>query len=299
MWAVAAASAFSLSSVVGKDLLDSLGPASLLFWRFSIATVVLWAVVAAWRRMGGPDPLAVPLRTMLGLGVLMGVMVLLGFVALERLDASIYIVLAYMYPMFVVVGSMLLGARPAPFTWLALLVVMVGVVLTVPELFTGVGSISLLGVVLTIAQAIVFASYMILTSRLTPPHVDGVVTAAWTTLGAALVITPIALFDHLEVPRGNGLVAEVMVFALIPTVIATVCFFRSLRHVAPGVVAMVLTFEVALVIVWSILFLGEDVGAVKLLGAAVVTGGVLIAQRVNTREAREVAASLVAAPPSG
>lgn len=305
LWAAASATAYSLSSVVGKDLLDHLGPASLLFWRFAIAASVLWVVVAIWHRRGGPDPLAIPRLTALGLGVMFGLLVLLGFLALERLDASVYIVLVYLYPVFVVVGSVLLGARPARGTWGALALVMIGVVLTVPELFGGggIGSISAVGVALTVAQAVVFAAYMIISSRVMPSSVDGVVTAAWITLGASVAIAPIALVGGLVMPRGEGLVGEVALFALIPTVLSSVCFFRALRHIAPGVVAMVLTLEVALVIVWSVLFLDEDVRPIKLLGAVVVVAGVLVAQWVDTRAARaHTAATLAmvsAVPPAG
>jgi drug/metabolite transporter (DMT)-like permease len=295
LWAAGSATAYSLSSVVGKDLLGNLGPSSLLFWRFSIAAAVLWAAVTVWHRCGGPDPMAVPRRTVLALGAMFGLLVLLGFYALERLDASVYIVIVYTYPVFVVVGSVLLGVRANRGTWGALALVMVGIVLTVPELFGGVGSISTTGVALTVLQALVFAAYMILSSRVMPPSVDGVVSAAWITLGASLVIVPIALFDGLVVPRGASLVAEVAMFALIPTVVSSVCFFRAMRHIAPGVVAMVLTLEVALVIVWSIVFLGETIRPIKLFGAAIVVAGVLVAQWVNIRAARSAAASLLPA----
>lgn len=300
LWAAGSATAYSLSSVVGKDLLDSLGPSSLLFWRFAIAATVLWIAVTIWHRCGGPDPMAVPRRIVLGLGAMFGLLVLLGFYALERLDASVYIVIVYTYPVFVVVGSVLLGVRASRGTWGALAMVMVGIVLTVPELFGGVGSISTAGVALTVLQALIFAAYMLLSGRVMPPHVDGVVSAAWITLGATLVIAPIALFGGLVVPRGASLVAEVAMFALIPTVVSSVCFFRAMRHIAPGVVAMVLTLEVALVIVWSILFLDESIRPIKLVGAAVVVGGVLVAQWVDIRAARSAAAApLPAGQPVG
>jgi drug/metabolite transporter (DMT)-like permease len=59
-----------------------------------------------------------------------------------------------------------------------------------------------------------------------------------------------------------------------------------MRHIAPGVVAMIMTAEVALAILWSVIFLGETVGGVELIGATVVIAGVLLAQWVNVREAR-------------
>ena len=292
LWALASAVAYSLSSAVGKGLLDHFGPSSLLFWRFLIATVVLWVGVFVWRRFGGPDPFDVPRRTMLALGVVFGLMVYTGFLALDRLDASLYIVLIYLHPVLVVIGSALLGTRPAALTWVALAMVMVGIVLTVPELFTGVGEVSTVGVALTLVQAVIFAAYMIVSGRVMPRSVDGVVTAAWIVLGASLVVTPLALFDGVVRPRGGELVFEVAVFALIPTVVSSICFFQAMRHIVPGAVAMVLTIEVALVILWAVLFLGEELETIKIVGAVVVVAGVLLAQWSNIRKARLAAVPL-------
>jgi drug/metabolite transporter (DMT)-like permease len=286
LWALASAAAYSLSSVVGKDLLDHLGPSSLLFWRFSIATFVLWIGLFTWHRLGGPNPLAVPWPTMIALGVVFGLMVYIGFLALERLDASLYIVLIYMHPVLVVIGSALFGHKSAALTWVALALVIAGIVLTVPELFTGVGEVSAVGVALTLLQALIFAAYMIVSSRVVPRSIDGVVTAAWIVLGATLVITPIALVDGLVRPHGGELVLEVAVFALIPTVVSSICFFQAMRLIVPGAVAMVLTTEVALVILWAVAFLGEELEVIQLFGAVVVVGGVLLAQWSNIREAR-------------
>ncbi len=279
VWAVASAFAFSLSSVVGKDLLDALGVASLLFWRFALASVVLWGALIVWRRRGGPDPFAVPRARLFGLGVLMGLVVVVGFLALDRLDASVYIVLVYLYPAFVVIGSALLGRPLDGITIAALVIITVGVVLTVPELFTGVDSISVTGVAFALGQAVLFAAYMILNDRVVPPGVDGVVSAGWTTLGAATFFTPLVVVDGLTAPHGTRLVLEVGLFALIPTVAATTCFFRALRHLAPGVMAMIMTLEVALAIVWSAVFLGEEVSPLEAVGATVVILGVVLAQR--------------------
>lgn len=278
-WAVASAFAFSLSSVVGKDLLGPLRPSSLLLWRFSLASIVLWVGLAIWRRHGGPDPTAVPRRRLAVLGLLMGALVFVGFLALERLDASVYIVLVYLYPGFVVLGSAALGRPLDRITVAALAVISAGVVLTVPELFTGVEGISVDGVLLAIGQAVMFAAYMILGERLVPAGTDGVVVAAWTNLGAAVFFVPLVAVQGLDVPRGTTLVVEVLLFALIPTVAATTCFFRALRHVTPGALAMIMTLEVALAIVWSAVFLGEQVTVLEGIGATVVIAGVVLAQR--------------------
>ncbi|MEZ5248858.1 MAG: DMT family transporter [Ilumatobacteraceae bacterium] len=278
---MASALSFSLSSVVGKDLLGSLGAVSLLLWRFSLSSAALWAALWVWRRRGGPDPRSVPWRPVLALGLLLGGLVFIGFLALERLDASVYIVLVYLYPGFVVLGSAALGRPLQRLTIVALAVISVGVVLTVPDVFTGVDGISVAGVLLALGQAVSFAVYLIVNERVVPAGSDGVVMAAWSNLGAAVFFVPLAAVDGVTVPDRPLLVLEVVLFALIPTVAATTTFFRALRHLDPGVLAMIMTLEVALAIVWSALFLGERITAVEALGATVVIVGVVLAQRAE------------------
>lgn len=294
LWAGATALSYSLSAIVGKDLVGELGAASLLAWRFGIASAVLWPVLLLWKRRGGPDPLAVPRRRAFAMGVLWGSMTITGFLALGHIDASVYIVVVYLYPVLVVVGSSLLGHRVTAGVWVALAVVMSGIVLTVPELFGGVGEISIAGVVLTLTQAVLMAAFMIVNGKVMPGHIDGTVSAAWNCLGALALMVPLAIGGGFRAPETGTVALEVLLFGLVPTVIANVCFFRALRHIAPGVVAMIMTLEVALAILWSWLFLGESVPAVKMLGAAVVIAGVLIAQWVNLRTVRDRTVTLPA-----
>ncbi|MFM7046175.1 MAG: DMT family transporter [Ilumatobacteraceae bacterium] len=286
LWAVATAFSYSLSAVVGKDLLDALGAPSLLFWRFGIATVVLWAVVLVTRPSQGMRVPGVAPWLSLVIGVMFGLLVFVGFKSLETLDASVYIVVVYVYPVIVVVASSLLGHRTSPVMWVALAMVMGGIVLTVPELFGGVGEIDTRGMVLAIAQAVMFAAYMIVNSRIVPAHADGTVTAAWTVLGAALALAPMVVADGLVVPDTQLLRLEVLMFALVPTVIATACFFRAMRRIAPGVVAMIMSLEIALAILWSVLFLGERPRGIQYAGAGVVIAAVLLAQWVGLRDER-------------
>ena len=67
---------------------------------------------------------------------------------------------------------------------------------------------------------------------------------------------------------------------------------------AAVVVAMILTVEVALALTWSWLLLDEHFGPVKVLGAAVVIAGVLLAQWANNR-ATTVAAQVAVATTTG
>ena len=290
-----AATCYSLSSVVGKDLLGTLGVGSMLFLRFGIAAVVLLGILLVWSRRGGPDPFAIPRGPAVLIGVLFGLMVATGFAALRYLDVAVYIVLVYVYPALVVVaGAVMARQWPSRLTWTALAVVMVGVVLTVPELFGGVGSVSALGVVLTLIQAVMMAAFMIISARVIPARVDGVVRAFWNLVGGSLAMLPFVVFGTFRLPDTGRLKLEVALFALVPTVIASICFFRAMHSASASVVAMMMTLEVVFAILWSILFLGEPVRPVKLVGAAVVVVGVLLAQRAGRESGDDLTGELQA-----
>lgn len=288
LWAAATAGAYSSWAIVGKSLLADLGLPSMLFWRFGIASAVLWATLlvrppAQGRRVPQVHPLL-----SLGLGAVYGMLLYLGFMSIERVDVSVYVVVLYVYPVLVVVASSLLGHRTAPLTWVALGLVLLGVVLTVPELFGrngGVGSIDGVGVAFVVIQAVLYAAFLVVNGRVIPTHADGTVTAAWTVLGATLVVAPFAVVDGLVVPDSRRVIVELALFALVPTVIANVCFYRALRRVSPSVVAMIMTLEIALVILWSVLFVGERPDGIQYLGAGVVVVAVVLAQRVALRDA--------------
>lgn len=291
LWAAATAVAYSSWAIVGKGLLDDLGLSSTLFWRFGLASVALWATLLVRRPAQGLRVPQVHPLVPLALGAVYGMLLYLGFMSVERVDVSVYVVVLYVYPVVVVVVSSLLGHRTAPLTWVALALVLVGVVLTVPELFGrngGVGAIDGVGVVLAVVQAVLYAGFLVVNGRVIPARADGTVTAAWTLLGAALVVAPFVVSEGLVVPDSRRVVVELALFALVPTVIANLCFYRALRRVSPSVVAMIMTLEIALVILWSVVFIGERPDGIQYVGAAVVVVAVVLAQRVALREASQV-----------
>ena len=297
LWAIGAALAFSSSTVVGKHLLDAYGVASLLWWRFSLAAVALWVLLAIRRRRGGPNPLDAPVAQLLGLGVAFAAVVSAGFIALQRLDASIYIVLVYVYPVLVVIGSAFVGIRPAKGTWMALVLVMVGIVLTVPELFAGTSTVSVVGVLLTLLQAVLLAAYMIANGKVLA-RVDSLTNAAWTMLGAAVTMLPFALAGGLTMPSTTRIALETLMFALVPTVLSTLLMFQAMRDVSAAVVSMIMPLEVVLAMVWSVIFLGDHIRLIQWLGAAVVIAAVLLAQWLNARSIATAATPSAEMPPA-
>jgi drug/metabolite transporter (DMT)-like permease len=68
--------------------------------------------------------------------------------------------------------------------------------------------------------------------------------------------------------------------ALISTVVASMTFFLGLRHLGPASAALVATSEVVLGLMWVVLFLGDSLKVIQVLGAILVIIGVVWSQRV-------------------
>ncbi len=165
-WATLSATAYSASAVLGKHLLDDLRANDLLFWRFSIAIPVCWFVLAAQGTARRSEPVGrLAPTTRSPSACLFCYMSWIGFVALDHLDTSLYIVLVYVYPAFVAAAAPLFGQRIPLATWLAIGVTIVGIALTVPDVFEGAGHGDAFGVVLTLVQAVALATYTIVSSR--------------------------------------------------------------------------------------------------------------------------------------
>ncbi len=286
-WVVISAATYSLFTVWGKGVLDDLRPTDVLFWRFALSVPMLWTfVLVRWRR-GGPSPRRASIVPMLVLGLLFGGVALFAFAALDHLSASLYTVILYSYPAMVAIGAWLMG-KPAPRTlWLAVGVTMLGIALTVPEVFTGGADSDGIGLLLVFGNAASYAIYMLVSSRVldrrqaaapsTPP--DGIVPSLWSMTGSLAFAAVIGIFVGVRMPPDWGAFFSLVGLAAVSTVIAGATLMIGLTRVSAPNAAMVATLEPVLALVWAVLLLDESLGAVQVCGAALVLAGVIWSQR--------------------
>ena len=165
--AVLAAASFVCMDSVIKLLAVRYGAWQLAFFRFaggSVFALLLWA----WRRT------PMPARSEWRVHVLRSVFLLFSLVgyfhALTVLPLALTVTISYLAPIFIAVLAVpVLGERPSPSIWLALLAGLGGVSISVaPELAGGIGSINaprLLGMASVAASALSFAFVMLLARR--------------------------------------------------------------------------------------------------------------------------------------
>ena len=277
--ALTSAASFGVMPVLTKVVYDDgAEPVGVLAVRFAIAAVVL-QVLARTRREVRPTGRTLALLTGLG-GIGYVGQALCYFFALERISAGLTSLLLYVYPALVVVlGAVVLRDRPRPLAVGCVVVATLGTALTIGPVAGGQVS----GVLLGLAAALVYAVYILVSSRVT--GVGPFATAAWVLTASAVVMGVLALATGPRLPSSAIAWLALVGVALIGTVVAVTTFFAALALLGPSDTAVVSTVEPVVSIAVAGLVLGERLGPLQLAGGVVVLLAVGVLAR--TRPAPE------------
>jgi drug/metabolite transporter (DMT)-like permease len=278
--------AFGAMAVFGKLAYgEGATVGTLLAVRFALAAGLFWALVLA----GGAarEVRALSRRDLaagLGLGAL-GYALQSGcyFAALQRIDASLLSLLLYTFPAMVAAAAIALGRERLDARRLtALALALGGLVLVVAG--AGTGALDPLGAALAIAAALVYTTYIIVSDGIVGRMRPQVLSALVCTGATASLTVGSAVIGQLRpedvTAAGWGWLASLTV---VSTVGAIVLFFAGLRRVGPTTASILATVEPLVTVVLAFLVFGERLGAVQLVGGALVLSAVLV---LNVRLAR-------------
>ncbi len=198
------------------------------------------------------------------------------FAALERLPVGVLVLLMYVYPVFVVLLAWLLEReRPTPAALLAMGVALLGIALTTNLS----GRVGLPGVLLAMASAAVYATYLLVSarvSRVTEP----VTTSGYVFIGATLSFTALALMDgQFKIPSSLPDWGLVLGISTIATVFPVILIFVGLRRIRATQASIVSMLEPLFTIGMGVLILGEHLNVAQLLGGSLILLSVVILQR--------------------
>lgn len=277
--AVVSAISFSTLGLFAKlAYSQGMAPAQALAWRFSLAAVVLWAVLL---RNGGYRRPSRQYRNALLLGILgFAPQAGLYFLAVRYLDPGLASLLLYLYPAFVVgLSFIFLGRRPRRSQLAALALSSAGCVLT---LWTR-GSYPLVGYAFGLAVAVSYAGYLVAGERVMS-SLDPVFATANIMAASAVVYWIVTLATGaFLLPTTPAAIAGVAGIAVIGSIVPIVTLFASIRIIGSSDAALVSTIEPLFTVALSALLLGERFSGLQLAGGALILTGVLL---LNSRPTR-------------
>ena len=268
VWILLAAALWGTSGVTAAFLYSAgLTPLSVSFYRLAIASAGLLAGLYLVR--GGSARLTPRLRLLIfGMGAAQVLYQLSFFAALPSVGVTVATLVALCTaPIFVTLLALALGQE----RFTAQLGLILALALTGTYLLTGGGDVSLdssdwRGVSLALCSAASYAGFVLLSRevRTLPP----LQPTAWAFSIGAVLLLPFTA-GSLTLPSPSALGA-LLYLGLIPTALSYALFVWGLRN-TPATSASVLTLAeplVATLLAW--LLLGETLGRVGLLGAALL-----------------------------
>jgi drug/metabolite transporter (DMT)-like permease len=208
---------------------------------------------------------------------------MIAFFGVERVPVSLYTVLIYTYPALVAVGAILFGERLSGRGWMALGLTLIGVVLTVPNLFQGFSGVDPIGVLLVLANAATYAVYILLSNRTIKGVTDLSTASAWSISGSLIFALIVVVIRALQsgstsIPPNLNVWAGFLGLVVISTVIPIFAFYAGMHRLGAPRAAIISMIEPVLTLVWAVLIRHENLQWVQLLGAAFILVSVVLLQ---------------------
>ena len=201
----------------------------------------------------------------------------LDFLGLRHISAALERLILFIYPTIVVLyGAWRERRAPTRATWSALLLCYAGVALVVTHDVRGGSGNVLVGGALVFGSAICYATYLLRAGPVLA-RIGSARTAAWATVIACIAallqfaaLRPLAMLA-VQPWQVHGLSAAMAVFS---TVLPIWLVSEAIRRLGAGPTAMIGSLGPPVTMLMAWLLLGEALGLLQLLGAALVIGGV-------------------------
>jgi len=278
LFVVISAIAFGAIPVFARAAYDAgSDPISVLFFRFSIASIIMIPFIAVQKI---PFPRG---RFLLGL-MLMGGIGYVGqsfcyFTALTMASAGLVAILLYLYPAIVVIlSSLLFKERITGLKVSALILALTGTVLTIG---LGGGG-SLLGIALAMTAPFIYSAYILAGSKITK-EVEILSSSTVVMISASFVFGAFIAVKGLNMPQTLVGWGAILAIALISTVIAIIAFFAGLKRVGPTNASMLSTFEPVTTVVLAAIVFGEEIGFMRVVGGFLILMAVILLAKSEFR----------------
>lgn len=256
-------------------------PITVLFLRFGIAALVMFAILLATRT---PLPRGLLLLEL----VLLGAVAYVGeslayFTALTMASPGVVALLLYIYPALVTtLSAIFLKEHLTTLKIVALFLAMSGTALTIQVTSGG----SIVGIWLGIAAAVDYAIYILLGSRIVKRSgsIGSTAVIIAATAGVYAIIAPIHGFSFPASAQGW---LAILAIALVSTVLAFVTFFAGLKRIGPTTASTLSTCEPIVAVALAAVVLGETITPVQALGGVLILAAVVILARNEMCRSRQ------------
>jgi len=254
---------------------------TVMVWRYALGAVFLGAIVQT-RQLATIRKQRI-LQLMLIGGVGQALITYLSLHALEYIPVGPLAFLFYTYPAWVaMVAAIRRTERLTPIRVSALVLALAGVTIMVG---TPTERLNPTGVMLALASALLYSGYLPALEHL-QEGIPALVATFLLIAGAAISFVFAALFSRdLIVPTGAAAWSNILLLALVSTVIAFSTLIKGLAVLGPVRTAIIATVEPFFTAILGAVVLGSRLGISTLIGGILIASAVLIIEWSSTRVA--------------
>lgn len=241
-------------------------------WRYLLGTILVGAVAQLDRISLVPPRRVIQLVLIGGCG--QALITYLSLHALEYIPVGPLAFLFYTYPAWVaLLGALRKTERLTPVRVIALTLALAGVTIMVGA---PTGKLNPIGVLLALASALLYSAYLPALEHV-QEGVPAMIATFLLIAGAAVAFLLAALLSgNLFVPAGTAVWTEILVLALVSTVIAFLTLIKGLAVLGPVRTAIIATVEPFFTATLGILVLGHSLSMATLVGGILIAGAVLL-----------------------
>ncbi|MFZ2357746.1 MAG: DMT family transporter [Anaerolineae bacterium] len=278
---------WALSFILNDVALRSLEPATVVAGRWSVTAILTLLLLAQRRQVDDfgaalrRDGRAFFLLSLFGVTLLYGLQIS-GQARTSTVNTGL---LANTVPIFTALLAMIfLHQRLRPVGWAGIVLAMIGAwVVSTGGLRLDVNPATALGDGLVLLSSLAAALYFVYGAQLLQRYPALLVTAAAATLGA-LTLLPVALLAGRGSVWTWQAVAAVIALGVGPGLLANLWWWETVEWLDASRAAIYIYLIPLLTMIFAVLLLGETVGPAQLGGAALLLGGVWLAERSRRQD---------------
>lgn len=282
LFIIISAASFGVMPVLARLAYEAKAdPLTVLFLRFGIASVVMFAILFASKT---PVPRGLLLLELILLGAIAYVGESLAyFLALAYASPGLVALLLYVYPALVTtLSALFLKEHLTTMKIVALFLALSGTALTVQITSGG----KFVGILLGIAAAVDYAIYIVLGSRIVKRS-GSIGSTTIIIASTAVVYAVVAPLHGVSFPVNIQGWFAIIAIALVSTVVSFLTFFAGLKRIGPTTTSTLSTFEPIVAVALAAVVLGETITPVQALGGALILVAVVILSRNELRREKQ------------
>ena len=278
---IISAAAFGTLGILGRfAYAEGLDALSMMALRFSLSALVLLVLLAV---RGERLPRGGTLIRLIGMGAIGYVGQAFAYLtALKYASPGLVALLLYLYPVFVVILSVIWLREPIN----RLKIFALGLALTGLALTVGPAGGQLPGILLAISAAIIYSVYIIVGTQVMQ-QVSAIQSSAVIFFSAGIGSSLLMLANGPHLPKTASAWLVIASIVGIATVLPVVTFLVGLRRIGATNAAMLSTLEPVVTILLAALLLGEILKPVTLLGGGMILAAVILLMRSALGQAGE------------